>query len=100
MTVIAWFILPIVCVVAVAIYLYHKVKAMVSCLAASWSPNYMVEQLAETIKENNITILEDDTAVINDEVTLIGRADRGDGNENRKEISDMACRSVCIIISF
>ena len=55
----------------------------------SMSPNYTVDQLAETINENNIQILEDDTAVINDEVVLIGRADRGDGNENRQPISDL-----------
>ena len=55
----------------------------------STTPNYTVDQLAETIKENNIQILEDDTTVINDEVALIGRADRGDGNESRKEISEL-----------
>lgn len=52
-------------------------------------PNYSAEQLAKTIKENNIHILEDDTAVINDEIALIGRADRGDGNESRQAIADL-----------
>lgn len=55
----------------------------------STTPNYTADQLAETIKENNIQILEDDTAVINDEIALIGRADRGDGNESRQEISEL-----------
>ena len=47
------------------------------------TPNYTVDQLAQTINENNIQILEDDTTVINDEIVLIGRANRGDGNESR-----------------
>lgn len=55
----------------------------------STSPNYTVKQLAKTIEENNINILEDDSAVINNEITLIGRADRGDGNEKRQTISEL-----------
>ena len=55
----------------------------------STMPNYTVAQLAATINENNIQILEDDTTVINSEVALIGRADRGDGNEDRQEISEL-----------
>lgn len=58
----------------------------------SVAPNYTVDRLAETIKENNIKILEDDTAVVNGEVALIGRADRGDGNENRQEISELTSK--------
>lgn len=58
----------------------------------STTPNYTVDQLAETIKENNIQILEDDTTVINDEVVLIGRADRGDGNSSRQEISELTSK--------
>lgn len=37
MTVITWFILPIVCAIAVAIYLYKKVKTVVSYFAVNWS---------------------------------------------------------------
>lgn len=55
----------------------------------SSSPNYTVEQLAETIEANGIHILEDDTTVINGEITLIGRADRGDGTEKRDKISTL-----------
>lgn len=58
----------------------------------SSTPNYTAKLLAETIKENHIHILEDDTAVINDEVVLIGRADRGDENENRQTIFDLTSR--------
>lgn len=58
----------------------------------STTPNYTADQLAETIKKNNIQILEDDTTVINGEVALIGRADRGDGNENRQEISELTSK--------
>ena len=58
----------------------------------STTPNYTADQLAETIKKNDIQILEDDTAVINDEVVLIGRADRGYGNENRQAIFDLTSK--------
>lgn len=58
----------------------------------STAPNYTADRLAETIKENHIQILEDDTTVINDEVALIGRADRGDGNESRQEISELTSK--------
>ena len=58
----------------------------------STTPNYTADQLAETIKRNDIQILEDDTAVINDEVVLIGRADRGYGNENRQAIFDLTSK--------
>ena len=53
------------------------------------TPNYTADKLADTIKANNISILEDDTTTINNEITLIGRADRGDGNGNRQEISKL-----------
>lgn len=58
----------------------------------STTPNYTVDQLAETIKENNIQILEDNTAVINGEIALIGRADRGDGTESRQTISELTSK--------
>ena len=58
----------------------------------STTPNYTADQLAETIKRNDIQILEDDTAVINDEVVLIGRVDRGYGNENRQTIFDLTSK--------
>lgn len=51
------------------------------------APYYSKEQLADTIRENGITILEDDTISLNGELTLIGRADRGDGNSPQKEIA-------------
>lgn len=53
------------------------------------TPKYTTEKLSQTIKANNIHILEDDTALINDEVVLIGRADRGDGNGKRKAIFEL-----------
>lgn len=54
------------------------------------SPAYSVEQLSETIKQNGINILEDETADIGDDLVLIGRADRGDGNESgRKSVSEL-----------
>ena len=49
------------------------------------TPNYTADQLAETIKENSIQILEDDTTIINDEIALIGRADRGDRSARQPE---------------
>lgn len=55
----------------------------------SSKPNYTVDKLADTIRENKIYILEDDTAVVNNEIALIGRADRGDGNEKRQKISEL-----------
>lgn len=38
MTVIIWFIFPIVCVITAAIYLYQKVKAAVLCFSTRCSP--------------------------------------------------------------
>lgn len=58
----------------------------------STTPNYTADQLAETIKSNDIRILEDDTAVINDEVVLVGRADRGYEDENRQTIFDLTSK--------
>lgn len=55
----------------------------------STTPNYSVDQLAQTIKANKIQILEDDSVVIDQEIALIGRADRGDGNEKRQAISKL-----------
>ncbi len=51
--------------------------------------NYTKEQLADTIQKCGIHILEDETATINEDITLIGRADRGDGNAQRKDISEL-----------
>lgn len=51
--------------------------------------NYTKEKLADTIKNAGIQILEDETTVINKEVVLIGRADRGDGTAKRKDIVDL-----------
>ena len=38
MTVIIWFILPIICLIAATIYLYQKVKAAGLCFATRWLP--------------------------------------------------------------
>ena len=53
------------------------------------SPNYTREQLADTIRKNGITILEDESVTLGSDLTLIGRADRGDGSFQRKEISEL-----------
>lgn len=53
------------------------------------TPNYTVETLSDTIKKSGIQILEDDTTVINQEIALIGRADRSDTDGNRKNISSL-----------
>ena len=53
------------------------------------TPNYTVEQLADTIEQSGIHILEDETSIINNEIALTGRADRGDGNSERKDISEL-----------
>ena len=53
------------------------------------TPNYTKEQLADTIRENGITILEDETVSLNSELTLIGRADRGDGTAQRASLSQL-----------
>ena len=52
-------------------------------------PNYTAETLADTIRDSGIKILEDDTTLINQEVVLIGRADRSDTNGNRRDISTL-----------
>lgn len=52
-------------------------------------PNYTKAQLAAMIKDSGIQILEDDTVTINQELTLIGRADRGDGKTDRKDITKL-----------
>ncbi len=52
-------------------------------------PNYSSEQLADTITKSGIKILEDKTFTINNEVTLIGRADRGSGDMQRKDIKEL-----------
>lgn len=53
------------------------------------TPNYTKEQLADTIRKNGITILEDEAVSLNSELALIGRADRGDGTFLRKEITQL-----------
>lgn len=53
------------------------------------TPNYTKEKLADTIEKNGIHILEDSSVPVNQEVQLIGRADRSDTNGNRKEISSL-----------
>lgn len=53
------------------------------------TPNYTKEQLADTIRKNGITILEDEAVSLNSELALIGRADRGDGTFPRKEITQL-----------
>ncbi len=52
-------------------------------------PNYTKKQLAQTIIQSHIHILEDQTMTLNQELTLIGRVDRGDGTKNRKSIKDL-----------
>ncbi len=53
------------------------------------SPNYTKKQLASTIKKSNITILEDQTVTLNQEISLIGRKDKGDGTNQRKSIKSL-----------
>ena len=53
------------------------------------SPNYTKKQLASTIKKSNITILEDQTVTLNQEISLIGRKDKGDGTNKRKSIKNL-----------
>ncbi len=49
-------------------------------------PNYTAEQLADTIEQAGIHILEDETYEINNEILLIGRADRGHAAGMRKSV--------------
>ena len=56
--------------------------------AYTTTPNYTAEELAETIRQSGIIILEDDRAEINGELLLIGRGDKGERN-GRKEISEL-----------
>lgn len=53
------------------------------------SPNYTKKQLASTIKKSNIKILEDQTVTLNQEISLIGRKDKGDGTNQRKSIKNL-----------
>ena len=43
-------------------------------------PYYTPKVLAEEITKDGITILEDNVEKINNDLVLVGRADRGDGN--------------------
>ena len=52
-------------------------------------PNYSAEKMEDTITQAGIQILEDETTVINQEIALIGRADRGGRNAKRKDISSL-----------
>lgn len=52
-------------------------------------PNYSAEEMEDTITQAGIQILEDETTVINQEIALIGRADREDRNAKRKDISSL-----------
>lgn len=49
-------------------------------------PNYTAAQLADAIAQAGIHILEDETCEINDEILLIGRADRGHAAGARKSV--------------
>ena len=53
------------------------------------TPNYTAETLAETIKDSGIQILEDETAVVNQEIALIGRGDRSDPENARMDIESL-----------
>ena len=50
-------------------------------------PYYTPKALAEEITKDGITILEDNVEKINNDLVLVGRADRGDGNFIRKNIT-------------
>lgn len=52
-------------------------------------PNYTKDELADTIKESGIQILEDEIEEINQEISLIGRADRSDTEKKRRDISSL-----------
>lgn len=49
-------------------------------------PNYTAAQLIDAIERAGIHILEDETCEINNEILLIGRADRGHGSGMRKSV--------------
>ena len=53
------------------------------------APLYSVEQLDSVIRQAGIRILDDSTAEINDDLVLIGRADKGDGDRDRKGIDEL-----------
>lgn len=54
------------------------------------TPSFTEEQLAQTIAENNITILEDEFININDDLILIGRVDASfSRNSNRTSIQQL-----------
>ncbi len=53
------------------------------------TPNYSIKELSDTIKNSNIKILEDNVVTLNKEITLVGRADKGDGNNKRKSIAEL-----------
>ncbi len=55
----------------------------------SSSPNYTVEELEAAMKAAGITILEDETAKVNSELVLLGRADRSYAPE-RKSVEELA----------
>lgn len=55
------------------------------------TPSFTEEQLAQTITENNITILEDEIININDDLILIGRIDASfSRNTNRASIQQLS----------
>lgn len=53
------------------------------------TPNYTAETLAETIRDSGIQILEDEIAVVNQEIALIGRGDRSDPENARMDIESL-----------
>ena len=52
-------------------------------------PNYGRDELADTIQQAGITILDDEVETINDEIALIGRSDKSDPTKVRKTISEL-----------
>lgn len=52
-------------------------------------PAYTAQELADTIGQAGIRILEDETCVVNGEILLIGRADRGHDPGMRKTIAQL-----------
>ena len=64
------------------------------------APNYTEQQLAAAIEDSGITILEDESVRLNDELTIVGRKDRSDDSrmDMRSLVSETDVDSFIIVM--
>ena len=57
-------------------------------------PNFTAEQLKNVLQQSGIQVLEDSNQVVNDEIVLIGRADRGDGSSGKRATAEELTKNI------